>query len=94
MEACASTHSAYKLGALTIQQNHVRGGGRGEDQEDAYVSRLHIMEWEEVTEEEMREVKVGGVLSEDMDLEGSLYRSGECGQHFFGGPGLSPKRIF
>ena len=30
---------------------------------------------------------VGGVLSEDVDLEGGdLYRSGGCGPYFFGGP--------
>lgn len=49
MEACASTYSASKLGALAAQQI-MSEGEREIMQEDAYVSRLHMMERVEAVE--------------------------------------------
>lgn len=48
MEGRAPTHPASKLGALTVQQGHVRHAWaqRGEGgQGDTYVSRLHMVGW-------------------------------------------------
>lgn len=89
MKACASTYSAFKLGALTAQQNHVRGGciqgTRG-------TIRFKVTHVGIAAVEKMWDGNMGGVLCEDMGLEGGLYMSGEHGPHFFGAPGLS-KRI-
>ena len=87
MEVRASTYSASKLGALAVGQSQVRHTwgrvwGRG--------GHIRFKVTHDGIEERKRrrcgtEVWVG--LSEDMDLEGSLYSQGECGLHSFGGRG-------
>lgn len=60
MEAHASTYSASELGALTIQQSHVRPGRGKEGIERAHVSRLHMLE--QKSRGEKWDGEVGGVV--------------------------------